>query len=152
VDEQHDRVVSSLREKAQTAATRSGADGVLLAWALERVAEKAGELLGATACTALLRRAQKGAGSGNPGLAAFEVFDSGHVGFGADDDAPVSSLTVAGVAAWITGFLAEAVAMRPEVAELDLREATRGAGDDLQRCGLYAALGEPPTPDPAARA
>jgi CheY-like chemotaxis protein len=144
VDEQHDRVVASLREKAQDARGAQGADGALLAWALERLAERAGRLLGATACAALLRRAHRTAGSGNPGLAAFEVLDPGRVSFDPAGGVLVSSLTVAGVADWITCFLAEAVAMRPEVAEIDLRETTRGAGDDLERCGLYAALGEPP--------
>lgn len=141
VDEQHDRVVTSLRERAQSAGASSGPEGALLAWAVERLAEEAGRQLGVTASVALLRRAHRGAEAGHPDLGAFEVRDGGGVRFDAGGGARVPAIAVTGIAAWIARFLAEAAAMRPDLDPVDPREATRGAGDDLERCGLYAALG-----------
>jgi len=147
IDQQHDRVVGSLRDLALEGAPRRegapkerGVDGRLLAWASERIAERTAESLGSVATVALLRRTQKQALEKNATLADFAIEDSGELRFTREDGRRVARETMLALTAWLRSFLDEAAEMRADAGKLHVREATHSAGDDLERAGFYEAF------------
>jgi CheY-like chemotaxis protein len=147
IDQQHDRVVGSLRDLALEGAPRRegapkerGVDGRLLAWATERIAERTAESLGSVAAVALLRRTHKQALGADSTLGDFTIEDSGELRFTREDGLRVTRETMMALAGWLRGFLREASEMRNDAGKLDVREATHSAGDDLERAGFYEAF------------
>lgn len=142
--QQHERVMSKLREVAEslrrTPAAPGGVDGTLLSWALHFVVEQAWADLGTAVTANLLARTQRALTPSWPHLAHFRVGERAQVTFDLSRGPTLVPDAVDAVADWLTAFLRLARQAAPGLAELDVRRSTALMATPLQSVGFYTAM------------
>ncbi len=147
IDQQHERVATSLREgRPEGPAPRrpepaaEGVQAALLAWALSFVAEQALGHLGVAPTVALLKRTRRRLASRKPVLLRFQVAENGRVAPETPGPSHLPADAVPIVAEWAVAFLAEAAVAMPQVRSLRVRSVTRMIERELEKVGFYAAF------------
>jgi DNA-binding NarL/FixJ family response regulator len=114
-------------------------DATLLGWAVHFVVEQVWAHLGTAATAGLLRRTLQEELDQHPLLRVFIVQDNAHVGIDLTLGARLPAEIVGITAEWLVMFLSAGRRIAPDVAKVDVREATRIVGAALEQVGFYVA-------------
>jgi hypothetical protein len=145
IEGQHARLTASIRElasqsPASTAPPVRGVDATLLSWAIHFLVEQGWTHLGTTIAVNLLRRTHANVAERRPILRRFRVDDSAHVNVDLAEGAILPAEAVEAVAEWLAEFLTFAERVVPDVASVNVRQATLLMADALDQVGFYAAF------------
>lgn len=119
-------------------ASANDVDATLLGWAVHFVVEQVWAHLGTAATAGLLRRTLQEELDQNALLRVFIVQDNAHVGIDLTLGARLPVGIVRITAKWMALFLSAARRIAPDVAKIDVRDATRIVGAALEQVGFYA--------------
>lgn len=145
IDGQHARLAASIRELASqgqpaTVPQARGVDATLLSWAIHFLVEQGWTHLGTTIAVNLLRRAHASVAETHPLLRRFRVNDNAHVNVDLAEGALLPAEAVDAVAQWLAEFLLLAERVVPDVAGVNVRQATLLMGSALDHVGFYTAF------------
>jgi len=118
---------------------KEGVDGSLLGWAAHFVVEQVWSHLGTTATRELLARTRRDLLGRHPSLVFFEIGEDAHVAANLGAGLRLPRDAVAGVAAWLTTFRAEAREVAPDIEQVSVRAVTALVADALREAGFYTA-------------
>jgi hypothetical protein len=121
---------------------KEGVDGSLLGWAAHFVVEQVWSHLGTTATRELLARTRRDLLGRHPSLGFFEIGEDAHVAANVGAGLRLPRDAVAGVAAWLTAFRAEAREVAPDIEQVSVRAVTGLVADALGEAGFYTACDE----------
>ena len=121
---------------------KEGVDGSLLGWAAHFVVEQVWSHLGTTATRELLARTRRDLLGRHPSLGFFEIGEDAHVAANLGAGLRLPPDAVAGVAAWLTAFRAEAREVAPDIEQVSVRAVTALVADALREAGFYTACDE----------
>jgi hypothetical protein len=121
---------------------KEGVDGSLLGWAAHFIVEQVWSHLGTTATRELLARTRRDLLGRHPSLVFFEIGEDAHVATNLGGGLRLPRDAVAGVAAWLTAFRAEAREVAPDIEQVSVRAVTALVADALREAGFYTACDE----------
>lgn len=132
----------ALAPVTSAALEKEGVDGSLLGWAAHFIVEQVWSHLGTTATRELLARTRRDLLGRHPSLVFFEIGVDAHVATNLGGGLRLPRDAVAGVAAWLTAFRAEAREVAPDIEQVSVRAVTALVADALREAGFYTACDE----------
>lgn len=158
VDSQHQNLLQMVEDGVFAPPSRrtvwdvagGGVEGSVLVWVMSLLRDIVATRLGLAPAIGLMRQSRRELLAAHPSLTGFTVDSGGSVQVSLPSESTRATLSgmrlprgaIAGVAAWVTVFRAEAAMLVGPPRLPSVHRATRMMADELEHIGFYAALDE----------